>query len=76
MSRERTQNQGKYNHDVYIYFRLTFMKVLNKYWDSDLCLTKIKVNEKFKSIGFDAKNNRLAIVTHDRTIYFVDIPKE
>jgi len=52
------------------------MKVLNKYWDSDLCLSKIKVNEKFKSIGFDAKNNRLAIVTHDRTIYFVDIPKE
>ena len=76
-SRERTQNLGKYFyiHDIII-FRLTFMKVLNKYWDSDLCLTKIKVNEKFKSIGFDAKNNRLAIVTHDRTIYFVDIPKE
>ena len=52
------------------------MKVLNKYWDSDLSLTKIKINEKFKSIGFDTKNNRLAIVTHDRTIYFVDIPKE
>ena len=78
MSRERTQNQGKYTHvvNLTLYFRLTFMKVLNKYWDSDLCLTKIKVNEKFKSIGFDAKNNRLAIVTHDRTIYFVDIPKE
>ena len=29
------------------------MKVLNKYWDSELCLTKIKVNEKFKQIGFD-----------------------
>lgn len=52
------------------------MKVLNKYFDSDLCLTKIKVNDKFKSIGFDAKNNKLAIVTHDRTIYFVEIPKE
>jgi len=52
------------------------MKVLNKYWDSDLCLTKIKVNEKFKSIGFDVKNNRLAIVTNDRSIYFVDLPKE
>ena len=52
------------------------MKVLNKYWESDLCLTKIKVNEKMKTIGFDFKNNRLAIVTHDRTIYFVDIPKE
>lgn len=52
------------------------MKVLNKYWESDLCLAKIKVNEKMKTIGFDFKNNRLAIVTHDRTIYFVDIPKE
>ena len=52
------------------------MKVLNKYWESDLCLAKIKVNEKSKTIGFDFKNNRLAIVTHDRSIYFVDLPKE
>lgn len=55
---------------------LGFMKVLNKYWDSDLCLTKIKVNEKFKAIGFDVKNNRLTIVTNERTIYFVDLPKD
>jgi len=55
---------------------LQFMKVLNKYWESDLCLAKIKVNEKSKTIGFDFKNNRLAIVTHDRSIYFVDLPKE
>ena len=55
--------------------RLQFMKVLNKYWESDLCLTKIKVNEKMKTIGFDFKNNKLAIVTHDRTIYFVDLPR-
>lgn len=52
------------------------MKVLNKYWDSELCLSKIKVNEKFKQVGFDVKNNRLSIVTYDRVIYFVDIPKE
>lgn len=52
------------------------MKVVNKYWDSDLCLSKIKVNEEKKTIGFDIKNNRLAIVTNDRTIYFVDLPKE
>jgi len=52
------------------------MKVLNKYWDSDLCLSKIKVNEKFKTCAFDVKNNRLAIVTNDRTIYFIDLPKE
>jgi len=50
------------------------MKVVNKYWDSDLCLTKIKVNEKYKTVGFDQKNRRMAIVTHDRTIYFVDLP--
>jgi hypothetical protein len=52
------------------------MKVINKYWDSELCLTKIKINEKFKQIGFDSKNKRLAIVTFDRTIYFVDLPEE
>lgn len=52
------------------------MKVVNKYWDSDLFLSKIKVNEEKKTIGFDIKNNRLAIVTNDRTIYFVDLPKE
>lgn len=32
---------------------LSFMKVVNKYWDSDLCLTKIKVSEKYKTVGFD-----------------------
>jgi len=53
-----------------------FLKVLNKYWDSDMCMAKIKVNEKLKTIGFDAKNNKLTIVTHDRTIYFVELPKE
>ena len=50
------------------------MKVLNKYWDSDLCLTKIKVFEKFKTLGFDQKNRRLSIVTNERSIYFVDLP--
>ena len=52
------------------------MKVLNKYWDSDLCLTKVKVGEKLKTLGFDTKNSRLSVVTYDRTIYFVDIPAE
>jgi hypothetical protein len=57
-------------------FRLSVVKFLNKYFDHDLCLTKIKINEKIKQIGFDSKNGRMAIVTTDRTIYFVDIPKE
>jgi hypothetical protein len=52
------------------------MKVINKYWESELCLTKIKINEKFKKIGFDSKNKRLAIVTYDRSIYFVNLPEE
>jgi len=50
------------------------MKVINKFWDSDLCLTKVKVNEQFKALGFDQKNRRLTIVTHDRNIYFIDLP--
>ena len=54
--------------------RVQFMKVINKYWDSDLCLTKIKINDKYKVIGFDSKNRRLSIVTAERTIYFVDLP--
>ena len=52
------------------------MKVLNKYWDSDLCLSKIKLDAQDKVIAFDTKKNKLAIVTFDRTIYFVDIPAE
>lgn len=55
---------------------MNFMKVLNKYWDSDLCLSKIKINEKMKTVGFDTKNNRLTIVTYDRAIYFIDLPRE
>jgi len=51
------------------------LKVVNKFFDHDLCLTKIKVSEKLKTIGFDVKNNRLSIVTHDRTIYFVNLPE-
>lgn len=52
------------------------MKVLNKYWDSDLCLSKIKLDEPHKVIAFDTKKNKLAIVTFDRTIYFIDVPTE
>ena len=55
---------------------MSWMKVLNKYWDSDLCLSKIKLDAEAKTIGFDSKNGRLTIVTYDRTIFFVDIPAE
>lgn len=76
MFKQRTQNQGKYYYLIDYFFRLSVVKFLNKYFDHDLCLTKIKINEKIKQIGFDSKNGRMAIVTTDRTIYFFDIPKE
>lgn len=53
-----------------------FMKVLNKYWDSDLCLSKIKLDDPNKVVAFDSKKNKLAIITYDRTIYFVEVPSE
>ena len=52
------------------------MSFLDKYWESDLCLTKIKLNESVKELGFDVKNNKLTIATTDRTVYFADIPKQ
>ena len=50
------------------------MKVLTKYFDSEWSVSKIKVEEKLKTVGFDVKNHRLIIMTYDRSLYFVDIP--
>ena len=55
--------------------RLSFLKVVSKYFDSDLCLAKIKVEEKLKSIAFDERNRRLTVMSHDRVLYFFDIPQ-
>lgn len=57
-SMPRILSQGKSGNLIahFIVYRLQFMKVLNKYWDSDLCLTKVKVGEKLKTLGFDSKN--------------------
>lgn len=52
------------------------MKVVSKYFDCDLCLAKIKVDEKLKKVAFDEKNNRLTVISHDRVLYFFDIPTE
>jgi len=49
--------------------------VVSKYFDSDLCLAKIKVDERFKTIAFDEKNNRLTVMSYDRVLYFFDIPQ-
>ena len=52
------------------------MSAINKFWDADMCLAKIKCGDPVKTIGFDTKNRRLTIVTHDRTIYQAKIPME
>lgn len=57
-------------------YRLSFMKVVSKYFDVDLCLAKIKVEEPFKTIAFDVKNHRLTVMSNDRVLYFFDIPQE
>ena len=56
------------------HFSLSFLKVVSKYFDSDLCLAKIKVDERFKTIAFDEKNHRLTVMSYDRVLYFFDIP--
>ena len=56
--------------------RLSFLKVVSKYFDSDLCLAKIKVDERFKTIAFDERNRRLTVMSYDRVLYFFDIPQE
>ena len=55
---------------------LSFLKAVSSYFDSELCLAKIKVNERFKTISFDIKNNKLAVIGYDRVIYYFDIPQE
>lgn len=52
------------------------MSAINKFWEADMCLAKIKCGEPAKTIGFDVANRRLTIVTHDRTIYHAKIPME
>jgi len=51
------------------------MKAVSNFFDSESCLTKIKVDEQAKIIAFDEKNRRLTVMTHDRILYFFDIPE-
>ena len=57
-------------------YRLSFLKVVSKYFDSELCLAKIKVDERIKTIAFDERNRRLTVMSYDRVLYFFDIPQE
>ena len=52
------------------------MRLFAKYFNSDWSVSKVKIEEKFKTVGFDVKNHRLTIITQDRVIYYVDIPQE
>lgn len=60
---------------MYLFNSLSFLKVVSRYFDSDLCLAKIKVDERFKTIAFDEKNHRLTVMSYDRVLYFFDIPQ-
>lgn len=50
------------------------MKVFSKYFNSEWSVSKIKIDEKIKTVGFDVKNHRLIIITYDRVLYYVKVP--
>lgn len=56
--------------------RFKFMKLISKYFNSEWSVSKIKIEEKLKTVGFDVRNHRLTIITYDRLLYYVDIPLE
>ncbi len=51
------------------------MKVFAKYFNSEWSVSKIKIDEKVKTVGFDVKNHKLIIITYDRILYYVSIPE-
>ena len=53
----------------------SFLGFVNKYFTSDYGLSKIKIEEKEKLCAFDVKNHKLSIMTYDRLIYYVELPK-
>jgi len=55
---------------------LGFLSGVFKYLDNDLCMAKIKIDDKLKTIAFDDKNKRLAIMSYDRVMYYLDLPHE
>lgn len=55
---------------------LSFLKSVTKFFDNDLCLSKIKIDDKLKTIAFDEKNKRLAIMSYDRIMYYLDVPEQ
>lgn len=52
------------------------LKSVTKFFDNDLSCTKIKIDDKVKTIAFDDKNKRLAIMSYDRVMYYLDLPEK
>ena len=48
--------------------------MFSKYFASEWSVSKIKIDERIKTVGFDVKNHKLVIVTYDRIIYYVKLP--
>lgn len=53
---------------------LSFLKGVSNYFETDLSLAKVKIDDKLKSIAFDEKNRRLTVMSYERVIYFIDVP--
>lgn len=49
--------------------------MFSKYFGSEWSVSKIKVDEKIKTVGFDSKNHRLIVITYERILYYVPIPE-
>lgn len=50
--------------------------MFSKYFESEWSVSKVKIDEDDKVVGFDATNHALSVMTKRRIIYFVDLPKK
>lgn len=48
--------------------------MFSKLFGSEWSVSKIKIDEKIKTVGFDVKNHKLLIITYDRVLYYVGLP--
>ena len=55
---------------------LKFLSVFSKFFSSDWSVSKIKIPEQVKYWGFDTKNHCLTVITKERLMYFVELPKK
>ena len=55
---------------------LKFLSAFSKFFSSDWSVSKIKIPEQVKIWGFDTKNHWLTVITKERLMYFVELPKK